>query len=269
LLYTSAGELVPVAWTVECNGRRVGWALTRATQPHGHGLFVDTRLHFDRLPWDEMLPSWAAVLMRQAARDKAATAFDARGRLTIDEHGQLRAFSSIVHVPGANDPLVLSGTVDQGRVSMFLAAGELRYETTRTIPPTALVGDEFSPLATLPGLSEGQRWTVPVYSPLRPGQSPLEILHAEVGGEETIAWNDTMMRARVVTYREEPSSTRPPRCRLWVDDTGRVLRQESAILGARLAFVRRLDKDAVRLAAMDDADAIAAGHGESSEPATP
>ncbi len=257
--YTSVGKLVPVAWTVECNGSPIGWALTRATYAHRRGLLVDTRLHVDRLPWNEVLPTWAAVLMHQAAHEQAVPAFDARGRLSIDERGELRSFSSIVNLPGAHDPLVLTGSVDKGRVSMFVAAGDLRHETTRPLPAAAMVGDELSPLATLPGLYEGRRWSVPVYSPLRPGQSPLEILYAEVGGEEPISWNNETVRARIVTYREDPSSTRPPRCRLWVDDTGRVLRQESILLGARLAFVRQPDDAAARLADANDADVIIRG----------
>ncbi len=250
--YASHGKLVPVGWSVECNDRPVGWALTRATRSQGNGLFVDTRLHFKSLPWSEMLPPWAAVMMQQMAHDPEAAAFDARGRLSIDERGMLRSFSSVVTLPGARDPVVLTGTVDQGRVSMFLAAGDLRYQSTRELPAASMVGDEFSPLATLPGLYEGRTWSVPVYSPFRAGQSPLEFLYAEVGGEETIAWNGSDIRSRVVTYQEEPGSTRPPRCRLWVDETGRVLRQEAAMLGARLAFVRLPDHEAASRAAAED-----------------
>ena len=57
------------------------------------------------------------------------------------------------------------------------------------------------------------------------------------------------MRTHVVAYREDPTSDREPRCRLWVDRSGRVVRQEAAMLGARVAFVRRSDADAARLAA--------------------
>ena len=113
------------------------------------------------------------------------------------------------------------------------------------------LGDELSPQATIPGLTMGRHWTVPVYSPLRPGQTPIEILHAEVIGEETIYWEDGLVRAHIVAYRDDPTSDREPRCRLWVDRTGRVLRQEAAMLGARVAFVRQSDADAARLAASD------------------
>ena len=131
------------------------------------------------------------------------------------------------------------------------------------------IGDELSPQATLPGLTEGRRWTVPVYSPLRPGQSPLEILHAEVSGEETIFWEDSLVRVHVVAYREDPSSNREPRSRLWVDRSGRVLRQEAALLGARVSFVRRSDAEAARLAAAEEADEERIGRATERESAAP
>ena len=253
-MYATGSRLVPVAWTVQCNDRPIGWAITRATRSQRHGLFVDSRLHFDRVPWDEMLPGWAASLAQRLVANKVTDSFDARGRLSIDDDGGLRSFSSVVNLPGTRDPLVLTGTVDQGRVSITMAAGDMRHETTRHLPTTVMIGDELSPQATLPGLTEGRRWTVPVYSPLRPGQSPLEILHAEVGGEETIFWEDSLVRVHVVAYREDPSSNREPRSRLWVDRSGRVLRQEAALLGARVSFVRRSDAEAARLAAAEEAD---------------
>jgi hypothetical protein len=247
-LYASGSRLVPVAWTVACNDEPIGWALTQTTRSANRGIFVDSHLHFDRLPWDEMLPGWATLLMQRLAPAGESAAFDARGRLAIDDRGQLSSFSSVVNLPGTNQPLVLTGTVDAGSVTVNVAAGELRYEATRHLPSTMMIGDELSPQATLPGLHEGRRWTVPVYSPLRAGHAPLEILHAEVGGEETIYWEGSLVQAHVVAYRDDPTSDREPRCRLWVDRSGRVLRQETALLGAEVVFVRRSDEEAARMA---------------------
>jgi hypothetical protein len=244
---------VPVAWTVSCNDEPIGWALTQTTRSANRGIFVDSHLHFDRLPWDEMLPGWATLLMQRVVPTGESTAFDARGRLAIDESGELSSFSSVVNLPGTNQPLVLTGTVAAGSVTINVAAGELRYEATRHLPSTMMIGDELSPQATLPGLHEGRRWTVPVYSPLRAGRSPLEILHAEVGSEETIYWEGSLVQTHVVAYRDDPTSDREPRCRLWVDRTGRVLRQEAGLLGAEVVFVRRSDGEAARMAAAEDA----------------
>ncbi len=251
-LYASGSRLMPVAWTVSCNDEPIGWALTRTTRSDGRGIFVDSHLHFDQLPWDDMLPGWATLLVKKLVVEETGSGFDARGRLAIDEEKGLQSFSSVVNLPGTDTPLVLTGTVDDGSVTILLVAGEMRYETTRHLPSTMMIGDELSPQATLQGVSEGRRWTLPVYSPLRAGRSPLEILHAEVGGEETIYWDDHLVQVHVVSYRDDPSSDREPRCRLWVDSSGRVLRQEAALLGAQLAFVRRSDEEAARMVAAED-----------------
>jgi hypothetical protein len=212
------------------------------------GLIVDSQLHFEKLPLDDMLPAWAGLLMQRAVRGRAASAFDARGQLDIDAGGQLRSFTSRVTLPGANDQVLLAGIVDDGTVSIQINAGGMQYETTRHLPTHIMIGDELSPQATLPGLYEGRRWTVPIYSPLRPGQSPIDILHAEVGPEEALYWEDGLVRVHVVSYREDPSSHREPRCRLWVDLSGRVLKQEAALLGAKMSFLRKTDEAAAWLA---------------------
>jgi hypothetical protein len=266
-LYATGSRLMPVAWTITCGDKPVGWALTRPTRIEGKGIQVDSRLHFDRLPWDELLPSWATLLVRQLSNDPFA-AFDARGRLIIDARGTLESFSSAVDLPGTDQPVVLNGTVQDGTVTIQVAAGEMRYDVTRHLPTDVMIGDELSPQATLPNLTEGRRWTMPVYSPVRTGRSPLEILHAEVGREETFYWNDQLVPAHVVSYREDPTSDREPRWRLWVDRSGRVLRQEAALLGARVAFVRRSDDDAARLAKAEaKADRLAEAEADRKTPA--
>ncbi len=250
-LYASGSRLLPVAWAVACNDQPIGWALTRVTRTERGGVFVDSRLHFDRLPWDEMLPGWATLLVRRVIPEDGTASFDARGRLAIDERGSLSSFSSVANLPGTNQPLVLTGTVDDGTVTVHVVAGEMRYEVTRHLPTDVMIGDELSPQATLPGLVEGRRWTVPSYSPLRANGAAIEILHAEVGDEETIYWEDKLVPAHVVSYREDPSSDRKPRARLWVDRSGRVLRQETSLLGAEVAFVRMSDQAAAGLAAAE------------------
>ncbi len=242
-------RLLPVGWTVHWNGNPIGWSLTQSRRSDDGGITVDNRLHCDRLPLDEILTGWAGKLVRRSLPRGQSTSLDAVGRVIIDASGKLRSFASTVTLPGSSEQVVLDGIVeDEGDVRVTFRAGELRYETTRKIPEQVMMGDELSPQATLPGLYEGRRWTVPVYSPLRPGHAPLQILHAEVGGEETIFWGNRLVNARVVTYREDPGSARGVRCRLWVDRSGRVLRHESSLLGATMEFIRRTDTEAERLA---------------------
>lgn len=251
LSVSAANRLVPVGWTVCWNGTPIGWALTQAQRVDDGGLTVDSRLHCERLPLDEILPVWAGSIVQRSLRSSGSSGLDATGRVVIDPAGRLRSFVSSVTLPGTQDKVVLEGRAqDPGEVMISFRAGEFRYVTTRQIPDRAMVGDELSPQATLPGLYEGRRWTVPIYNPLRPGTASLQILHARVGGEETIFWGNRLVNARVVTYREDPSSHREPRCRLWVDRSGKVLRHESTLLGSKMEYVRRTDAEAARLAAV-------------------
>lgn len=247
-LYSAGGRLVPVAWTVHWNGSPLGWALTDSQHTADGGIDVQNRMRFDRLPLEEILPTWAGRLVQRSLRQGEATGLESAGRLSIDPQGKLRSFHSTIGLPGSEEQVVLDGRVADGAVTINVRVGELRYEATRHLPDQMMLGDELSPQAMMPGLVEGRRWTVPVYSPLRPGTSPLQILHALVEGEENMYWGNRLVRVHLVTYREDPSSSRDPRCRLWVDRAGRVLKHESMILNAKLAFLRRTDDEADVLA---------------------
>jgi hypothetical protein len=262
-LYASGDRLIPVAWTVTWNERPLGWALATTQKNDAGGLVVDTRLHFDHLPLNDILPSWAGALVRQVSQDDGLVTLDARGRLDIDAAGSLRRFASNVSVPGSGQDVVLTGSIDGGEATVVIEAGGMRYDVVRPIPDHAMIGDELSPQATMPGLYEGRTWTVPVYSPLRPGHAPIEILHAAVGPESTLFWEDGLVRVHVVSYREDASARREPRCRLWVDLSGRVLKQEAALLGSKMTFLRRTDEAAAWLV---ESVAARAEHQAGSEP---
>ncbi|MFM7108945.1 MAG: hypothetical protein ACKOZU_10170 [Planctomycetaceae bacterium] len=260
---TANDRLAPVGWSVHWNGSPIGWALNESSRDPDGGTTVRSRLHCDRLPLDEMLPGWAGTLVQRALHRGESTSLDATGRIAIDAAGRLQAFTSTVTLPATGQRVALEGVADgAGEIAVSFHAGDLRYDTTVRVPGHGMVGDELSPQAVLPGLYEGRRWTIPVYSPLRPGRATLQVLHAVVGPEETIFWGDRLVNARVVSYREDPSSPREPRCRVWVDRSGRVLRHESALLGAKMEFVRRTDDEAERLARLAALVDAAAHDGE-------
>lgn len=247
--YTADGQVVPVAWSVILDDKPLGWSISRAERLAGGAMRVESLLHFDHLPIGQLLPAWTRLLVRQAVPASAVLTLEATGRMEIDRAGRLTSFSSAIDLPGSDGRILLTGTVDDGEVTIVIRSGEMVYETKRFLPETMVLGDELSPHATLPGLVPGRQWTVPVYSPLRPAQSPIEILHAEVDGSETIFWDDHLVTVDVVSYRDDPSSHREPRARLLVDRTGRVLRQEATTMGRELVFVRRTDAAAETLAA--------------------
>lgn len=247
----SHGHGKPVGWSVLWDGTPIGWALTESSRDGDGGITVRSRLHCDRLPLDEILTGWAGTLVKRSLDGDAPTSLDATGVIVVNAAGRLKSFTSTVTLPGSAQRVSLEGLADgEGDVAVTFRAGDIRYDTTVRVPGRGIVGDELSPQAMLPGLYEGRRWTVPVYSPLRPVTAPLHVLHAVVEGEETIFWGNRLVNARVVCYREDPSSPREPRCKVWVDRSGLVLRHESAFLGATMEFVRRTDEEAERLARM-------------------
>lgn len=276
-LYASDNKLVPVAWLVQWNDAPVGYSVSRAVRLPDSGLTVDNVLHFDVIPLDEMIPVWLRPMIQADLSSRASLPFDARGSVSIDGRGRLQSFGSTVVLPGTADRIVLNGTVKDDTVSVVASAHGMHYEVDRHLPDGMVLGDELSPQATLPGLTVGRRWTVPTFSPLRPGSTPIEILHAHVTGERSFFWDDHLVRVHEVCYRTDPTATHhEPRFTMLVDMNGRVLKQDSVLLGARLTFVRRSDSDAARLASgieewsePDDPDTPADLSGkESREPAT-
>lgn len=247
--YSAPGDGGIVAWSVRWKDGPLGWATAESTRTPEGGLLVVSRLHFDQLPLDDLLQGWAGLVVKRLIERPTRLTFDAFGRIGIDPAGRLRSFRSSVVIPGVADDIVLEGSVnDDDVVAITARAGSLTYEASRPLPRQVMIGDELSPQASMPGLYEGRRWTVPTYSPLKAGRSPLEILHAEVGPEQEFAWHGSTVRGHVVAYRDDPANPRATaRCRLWVERGGRVLRQESALLGATLVFERLPDDEAARL----------------------
>jgi hypothetical protein len=252
--YLAGGDPVPVAWTVQWNDLSIGWACTRTERSAHGGLDVESRMHLDRLPVADIVPAWSSVVTRNLLPPNGS-ALDARGHLTIDTEGNVTSFDSEITFAGVAEAVRLHGTIDTGTARVQLHIGSMRYDATRPVPRLTTLAEDLSPQATMPGLYEGRRWTVPVYSPLPAAGSRLEILHAEVGPEETLFWENQLVRVHPVAFRDDPAEHRPPRSRLWVDRTGRVLRQEATLLGSRLTFVRRTDEAALRLAAVAASEA--------------
>ena len=130
----------------------------------------------------------------------------------------------------------LTGTIESG--------GMIR-PFDRYLPPDALMGDELSPQARMPGLKIGQQWTVPVYSPLRfsDNRDPVEVLQAKVEGQESVVIGDESVMTLAVVYRTDSGSilgaSQAPRGKLWVADDGTVLKQTTHLLGSQLTFLRR------------------------------
>ncbi|NBS32182.1 MAG: hypothetical protein EBS83_05070, partial [Planctomycetia bacterium] len=207
------------------------------------GLIVRSNLRLEHLPVDEIVPAWAQIFIGNVLAAHPTITLEAAGRMKIDRYGHLRQFQSLVQVPNTKQQVKLEGSIsDSNKVVVSLKAGGIHYETDRYLPDNVSIGDELSPQATMPGLYPGRTWTVPIYSPLRPGHKPMEILHAKVEGQETLHFDDQLVTTDIVNYRSDMSDHHPPRSRMWVEPRGRVLKHEAVILGSKLQFVRCPDE---------------------------
>lgn len=237
--YITGSQPRPVAWTIMLNDRAVGSALSLAEDSGDSGLIVRSSLRLEHLPVDEIVPAWAQVFIGNVLAAHPTISLEAAGRMKIDRYGHLRQFQSLVRVPNSEQRVKLEGSIaDDNKVVVSLKAGGIHYETDRYLPDGVSIGDELSPQAMMPGLYQGRTWTVPIYSPLRPGHKPLEILHAKVAGQETLHFDGQLVTADIVNYRSDTSDHHPPRSRMWVEPRGRVLQHEAVILGSKLQFVR-------------------------------
>lgn len=253
--HSAYGDLDPeapaIGWTVAWNDRPIGWAASRVLHPNSGLYEVHSRVHFSRLPLEEMVPVWMRAVLRNAVGTLGSPKMDAFNRLEIDPLNRLVGFRSTIHLEKVPQAIVIEGTIEGTRLKLHIDAGEVSYTPSdHYLPQDALVGDELSPQSKLVGLHIGQTWTVPVYNPLQP-ESPMEVLEATVKGHETINWNGRGVDVLVVIYQTDSgsalSATRTPRGKLWVQYDGTVLRQETWLFGSRLAFVRMSPEESAKL----------------------
>ena len=251
----------PVGWRLALDGRPIGWALS-STKPLPNRLTeIRSRVHFDELPLAELAPGWIGTFLSLTKYRRAKLQMDTTSKLLIDPLGRLSRFDSSVRIEGVKHVVRIEGNIEDADLRLSVRAGELTYEeTVRSISSDALLGDSFSPQTRLPGLREGQTWTVPTFSPLGRLDSPVEILHATVERiEPAVPGGATWL----VVYRSDPGIGlgvgKRPQGKLWVRRDGTVLRQEVMIFNSRMTFLRMSGEEAAALADQVAVEELAGG----------
>ena len=156
----------------------------------------------------------------------------------------MTSFRSALDMQSVRNVVRLDGQVDGGQLTLTIRTTDFSYTTDAYVPPNSLAGDALSPQACLPGFAQGQTWTVPSYSLVRPltHPHPMEILVATVEGKERIVWNGKPEEVWLVVYHADSGlgigSDKTPRSRLWVRPDGTVLRQQVMVLACKLTFER-------------------------------
>jgi hypothetical protein len=244
-------EEPPVGWRILWNGRPVGWAVSRTETLPDELAEVRSRVRFQGVSFDDLVPGWVRSLTGQATAGLGSIDADTENVLTLDPLGRLLGFQSSVSFAPFDEKVELVGHVEGQALELSVRSGTLSYRTTTYLPSEALLGSALSPQSRLPGLRLGQTWTVPVYNPLRP-REPLEILEARVESVEPIAWHDRMEDAWLVVYRADSGSAsgEKARGRLWVRrgrQDGVVLKQEVRFFDSTITFIRLPDAEAAGL----------------------
>jgi hypothetical protein len=250
-ILANSAEHPPVCWAICWNDQPVGFAASIIVRRDDNMREIHSRVFFSQLPLDEMAPGWLGAIVRPMLTRVGNLDMDAQSRLEIDPLDHLAGFESRVRLANIPDAIRMNGVVDGTQLKLSVHSGDFSYRTEKYLPPEALVGDELSPQAHLPGLHKGQTWTMPVYSPFRPPNSPLEILQATVERDDSIIWNGKPCDTLMVVYRADSGSgilsPQHPKGKLWVRKDGLVVKQQVHVFNSRLYFIRLSPTDGKKL----------------------
>ena len=246
-----------VGWTMYLNSQRMGWALNSLTPLPTGMTKAHSRVHFEGFPLSQSAPDWLHTLVGHfGGQFQMELASD----LEYDTLGRLSAFRSAARFPPLEEAAIkVTGIIDGAQMQLTIRSGNTAkpYETQLAAPRNSMLNDGLSPQTRLPGLREGQSWTIEVYSPLQPPnpnspQDPREILLATVEGREPVFWAGKHTPCWVVVYRSDSATaahqSAKPVGKVWVRPDGLILKQQVSVFGATVSFVRLTEAQALSLA---------------------
>lgn len=244
-----------IGWQISWDGRRTGWALNTSKSTSGDMMEVYSRVHFHDLPVGRGGPGWLHSLMGQMG---TRLQMDLDNTMVFDSLGRLSRFVSTVKFPPSEESAIkVQGSIDGAQLAVTIRSGEFNFETQLPAPRNAMMSDAFSPQTHLPGLREGQRWSIAVYSPLQPPnpsnpKDPREILQATVESKEPVMWSGERNIAWKVVYRNDAAQAAHQEAKpvgtVWVRSDGVIIKQQLTFFGSTITFVRLTDVQARTLA---------------------
>lgn len=197
-------------------------------------------VYLEELPLERLGPSW---LLRLVDAPQAISEMRVHSTVELDPLDRLIGVRTAVDLGLMEDVMLMQGVAAGDRLKITARTGDFVYNNELFLPRGGAIGESFAPRTRLGRLVDRQTWTVPVYSPFHAPNAPLEILQATVEGESPIIWNRQIVPAKLVVFRSNPGAgigdaAGAPRGRAWVDEKGRVLRQDVILWNTRLTFVR-------------------------------
>lgn len=232
----------PVAWDIYWDDEPIGKADSQTIRQSDGMTDIESHVHIEELPLAELAPPGVSQILRLLDEDDVILNVKAESIFSIDPLGNLASFRSVLGTMETPKLVTMQGVVDSGHMKVTVRSGGTVHSTEMFVPGNVLVGDALSPRDRLPDLHAGQTWTVPVYSPFQPTDSPMEILRAEVEPLRLIEHDGEMVAVWLVVYRADGDGrsrqSQTPRGQVWVRRDGMVLKQEMTLYSHRLAFVR-------------------------------
>lgn len=242
----------PVGWDLAWNGKRLGWALNLTDPQPGDLTEIRSRVHFDYLPLRDLVPAPLMRMFGPTEDLEAELSTNINSQLVYDSFGRLSRFASIVRFSGLTDAISVRGSIDGPKMILSMHSGSFTLDRELPITPKTTLSDALAPQTHLPGLRQGQTWTVQLYSPLHPPTEPLEVLQVAVEGLEPIFWEGRPVDTWLVVYRSDPGSggrnAGNVRGRMWVDRQGMILQQQVTVMQSTLTFTRMSEARANGLA---------------------
>src|SRR5262249_2836069 len=144
-----------VCWNIEMAGEPIGWSASKLVRRKDGISELHSRVYLARLPLDELAPGWLTKLLQPALGQLGKIHVDKRTQIVIDPLGRLVGFESRVSVADLTDAIKVSGQVEGSTLSITVRSGDLPTTVERYLPPNALMSDELSPQAVVPGLRIG------------------------------------------------------------------------------------------------------------------
>ncbi|MBN1911177.1 MAG: hypothetical protein JW818_15630 [Pirellulales bacterium] len=239
----------PVGWELRWDGRPIGWAVSSTRILPDHSTDIHSRVHFDALPLGKLAPHGLQGFSSLASQAGAVIEADARSILSVDPLGQLSRVELSISFDPFRETIRLEGIINGDSMDLSVHSQDFVHRTTVAIDTKALLGNTFSPQTCLPGLWQGQTWTVEVCRPLP--LPAVEVLEAKVERMVRTPWNGGLVPVWLVVYHGRSGlhviDDNKPRGRLWVRQDGTVLKQELNVFGATMTFVRLDNKAAAQL----------------------
>lgn len=239
----------PVCWKVRVGEQQIGWAVSQAVPGADGTTELHSRVQLEAVPLARMAPRWMTAVIDNIG----PLEMDMRSRTTLDSLGNLSMFEASVEINDLPSAIVMKGTVDEGHIRLRLQYGEVLHQVNYPWPKHALLGSKLTPDATIMQAYTGRKWQKEVYNPFGGPQGAIEVIEAEVVGEEALHINGQLTKTRRIDYRSMDStgvsSDERRRSTMWVADDGKVLREEINLMDVLLRFDREPELTTQQIAA--------------------